>query len=85
MNQDNFGETLLTAKLDPTTLRNWQRSSQEHKEVPPFTDLLDFIDLQVRDTESKVCDVVKKHPTASYPDKNTIKSYTASVEDTCVA
>ena len=34
--------------------------------------------------ENSMRDVVKKHPTASYPDKRTTESYTASVEDSCV-
>ena len=55
MDEDKF-ETLLTGivqlKLDPTTMRDWQHSSQEHREVPPFEDLLDFLALQVRDTEN---------------------------------
>ena len=37
MDPVNFGETLLTAfielKLDPTTTRDWQRSTREHMEV----------------------------------------------------
>ena len=57
---DNLGETLI--KLDQTTMRDWQRSTREHREVPPFEDLLDFLDLQARDTENSVCDVVKKDP-----------------------
>ena len=66
MDPDNFGETLLTAfielKLDPTTMRDWQRFTRGHREVPPFEDLLDFLDLQACDTENSVRDVVKKVP-----------------------
>ena len=82
MNEDNF-ETLLTAiveiKMDLTTMRDWQHSSREHKKVPAYSDLLDFIDLQARDSENSVHDVVKKCPTTPYPDKTTAKSYTSSV------
>ena len=64
MDEDKF-ETLLTGivelKLDPTITRDWQRSSQESK-VPPFEELLDFLNLQARDTENSVRDVVKKVP-----------------------
>ena len=83
---------LLTAivelKMDPTTMRDWQHSSREHKEVQPCLDLLDFSDLQARDLENSVLDVVKECPTAavlSYPGKGMTKSYTARVEDSCVA
>ena len=62
-------------------MKDWQRSSREKQEVPPFEDLLDFLYLQARDTENSVRDLVKKHPTASNSDKRTTRSYTASVED----
>ena len=88
MNEDKF-ETVLTGiielKLDPTTMRDWQHSTRENKEVPPFEDLLDYLDLQARDTKNSVRDVVNKCPTASNPGKRTTKSYTASMEDVCVA
>ena len=53
--------------------------------MPPFEDLLDFLDLQACDTENSVHDVVNKSPTTSNPGKRMTKSYKASVEDTCVA
>ena len=87
MDPDNFGETLFMAfielKLDPTTMRDWQGSTWENRKVPLFEDMLDFLDLHVHDTKNSVCDIVKKHPTASNPG-NTARSYTASVEDGCV-
>ena len=87
MDEDKF-ETLLTGiiklKLDPITMTDWQRSTREMKEVLPFEDLLEFLDLQVRDIENSVRDVVKKCPTASNPGKMTTKSYTTCMEDTCV-
>ena len=84
MNENSF-ETLFTAilglKMDPTTMRDWQHSSREHKEVPQCSDVLDFTDLQERDSENSLHDFVKKCPQASYPDKRMTKSYTARVED----
>ena len=71
MNEDKF-ETSLTGiiklKLDPATMRDWQNSTRENK-VPPFENLLDFVDLQARGTENSVRDVVKKLPTVSNPGK----------------
>ena len=88
MDEDKF-EKLLTGiiqlKLDPTTMKDWRRSSREKKEMPPFEDLLDFLNLQARETEISVRDGVKKRPTASIPGKRTTKFYTVSVEDSCVA
>ena len=71
INEDSF-EAFLTAitelKMDPIIVRDWQRSSREHKEVPPCSDLLDFINLQAYDSENSLRDVVKKPPQA-YTDK----------------
>ena len=53
--------------------------------MPPFDDLLDFLDLQAHHTENSVCDVVNKRLTTSNPGKRTTKSFMASVEDICVA
>ena len=68
MNEDSF-EMLLTAilelKMDPTTMRHWQRSSREHKEVLQCLDLIDLIELRAHDLENTLRDVVKKHPTYS--------------------
>ena len=75
----------MTPTVNPTTMRDWQCSTREHREVPPFEDLLNFLDLQVRDTENCVCDVVKERPTASNPGERTTKFYTDTDEDTCVA
>ena len=90
VDQDNFGETLVTVfiklKLDPTTctMRDWQHSSREPREVPPFEDLLDFLNLQACDMKNNVRDIVKNSPTESNLGKRTTRSYTASVED-CVS
>ena len=89
MDQDNFNETLLMViielKLDATTMRDWQHSSREHREVLPFEDLLDFLTLQARDMKNSVRDFVKKHPTVSNPGKRMTIFYAASKEDSCVA
>ena len=89
MDPVNFGETLLTAfielKLDPTAMRDWQHSTREDREVPPFEDLVNFLQLQARDAKNGMCDVVKKHPTASNPGNKTTRSYTVGKEDSCVA
>ena len=73
MKEDSF-EMLFMAnlvlKMEPTTMRelDWQHSSRKHKEVPPCSDLLEFVDLRAHDLENSLRDVVKKSPTSSYPD-----------------
>ena len=87
VNEDSFEMLLmpiLELKIDPTMMRDWQRSSWEHNEVPPCSDLLDFIDLQACDSENSLRAIVKKCPPATHPDKTTTKSYMTSVEDNCV-
>ena len=75
---------ILELKMDPITIRGWQHSSREHKEVPPCSDLLEVVDLQARESESSLRDVVKKRSTNSYPDKRTTNFYMVCMEDNCV-
>ena len=66
MDPENFGSALLTAfiklKLESNTMRDWQRSTKEKYEVPPFEDLLDFLDLQAPDPGNSVQDLWRNVP-----------------------
>ena len=46
---------ILEAKMDQTTMQEWNKYSRDHKDVPPFSLLLDFVDLQASDTENHTC------------------------------
>ena len=62
----------------------WQKYSQDHKDVPLFSLLLEFADLQARDMKNTV-HVEMKHPAVA-SDKKTIRvSYvTTKIKDCCV-
>ena len=47
-----FVTSVLELKLDPTTVFEWQKQSQEHASVPHYNDLLEFIDLRAQASES---------------------------------
>ena len=68
----HFITSLLELKLDPTTMFEWQRHSQEHSEVPDCDVLLSFIGLRAQAAEATVPD--KKHKSNHPPSKaNLIK------------
>ena len=46
--------TILEAKVDQTTLREFQRYSRDNKDVPPFLLLLKFVNLEARNTENTI-------------------------------
>ena len=57
MRHDSF-ESLVTAnleaKMDQTTMQEWQRYSRGHKDILPFSLVLEFMDLQARDTYNTI-------------------------------
>ena len=46
-----FLTSMIELKLDVDTLFEWQKHSQENTGVPPYEDLLDFIDLRAQASE----------------------------------
>ena len=61
----------------------WQRHTQGDKSIPPYSELLSFLDLRAWASEN-----VKQEPSkrvASGRDKSTPKSYTISTDDLCAA
>ena len=46
--------TILEVKMDQTTMRERQNYSRDHKDIPPFSLVLEFVDLQVHDMENTV-------------------------------
>ena len=47
-----FVTALLEMKLDPSTMFEWQKHTQEQSEVPHFMEFLEFIDLRARASEA---------------------------------
>ena len=61
MKEDSFEmllTTVLELKMDPTAMRDWQHSDQEHKEVPSCLNLLAFVNLQAHDSKNSLRNVV---------------------------
>ena len=54
-----FITSVIQLKLDPGTLFEWQRHTQSTVDVPPFQDILDFVDLCARASESTTKRTVK--------------------------
>ena len=48
----SFITSLLEMKLDPTTMFEWQRHSQEYPDVPDCQVLLDFLNLRAQAAEA---------------------------------
>ena len=79
-----FVTSILELKLDPTTMFEWQRHSQDSREVPHHTALLEFLDLRARAFENSMCDTNQRCQTAP-SEKSTMKlSYHVNIADTCV-
>ena len=77
---------ILELKLDPTSMFEWQRHSQDSREVHHYTALLEFLDLRAHASENSISDTNQKCQAAAFPEKPTMKlSYHVIIGDTCVA
>ena len=54
-----FVTALIEMKLDQNTMFEWQRHNQDQIDVPPFAELLEFIDLQAPASENTVQRMIK--------------------------
>ena len=81
-----FITSLLELKLDPTTMFEWQRASQGRTEVPPYSELLDFLDLRAQASEAKVTEPYKRSVKLEYrkttPPVKPVQ-FSSTVGDTC--
>ena len=62
-----FITSLIEMKLDADTRFEWQKSSQESTDVPPYTELLEFLNLRAQASESTSSEQrrqtdARKHP-----------------------
>ena len=78
---ETFVSSLLELKLDRSSMFAWQNHSKDQKEVPPYTHLLEFIDLRARASENITLEVDRKYDSK----KSAVRSYVADVQETCVA
>ena len=55
-----FLTSLIELKLDHNTNFEWQRHTQDEKEVPHFRVLLDFLDVRAQASESTTSEGVRR-------------------------
>ena len=74
-----FITSMIELKLDVDTLFEWQKHSQSSAEVPPYQDLLNFLDLRAQASEASG---VKKTFRHENPRKQPSKAITSFVSST---
>ena len=57
---ESFVTFVLELKLDQGTMFEWQRHSQDSKDVPPYSDLLEILDLRVQACTNTIHDSDKR-------------------------
>ena len=73
-----FVTSLIEMKLDQSTLFEWQKLTQENSDVPHYAEILEFIDLRARASET----VFREYPKPHFqvvPVKNTTGIMTTNV------
>ena len=80
-----FVTSILELKLDPTTMFEWQRHSQDSEKVPHYTALLEFLNLCECASENSVCDTNRRRQTVPTERTSTKLSYHVNIEATHVA
>ena len=83
-----FVTSILELKLDPHTMFEWQKHSQDQVDVPHYQNLLDFLDLRAQASETLVTESQKKFNKSELSFKRNmgkirpIASYTVSAINT---
>ena len=85
----HFITSLLELKLDPGTMFEWQKHSQESSTVPHFNTLLEFINLRAQASESTAPEPSKKRQFEVAASKRSfvprpVTSLTAAIDDSCI-
>lgn len=79
-----FITSAIELKLDKCTMFEWQKHSQKHDEVPRYEELLAFIDLSARATESLVDHKTIRHDPLyhkrSFPKGGAVASHASNAE-----
>ena len=74
-----FITSVIQLKLDPGTLFEWQKHTQTVTDVPHFRDLLEFIDLRARASESTISNT-RRTPRMENHSRKTVTTFVASSE-----
>ena len=73
--------SVIELKIDWSFMFAWQNHSKDQREVPLYTDLLEFIDLHARASENIAQEGDRKHDSK----KSTVNLNVVDVQDSCVA
>ena len=74
-----FITSIIELKLDVDTMFEWQRHSQDKtEEVPPYQDILEFLDLRAQASETSLPSVGKRLPKLDHKVPPTIPSFPAN-------
>ena len=82
-----FVTSLIEMKLDRSTMFEWHKHTQEKTDVPHYTEILEFIDLRARASESVLREHPKRH-SQSVPSKNSAPirtAYVTNVDTACMS
>ena len=79
-----FVTSLIETKLDPTTMFEWQRHSQEETDVPHYMQILEFLDLRARASEATLREVQKRQSSNVPARTNMRTTYMTSVDTSCI-
>ena len=82
-----FITSILELKLDPTTMFEWQKFSQVSTEVPHFSNLLEFLNMQAQASETHNLDQGKKtknetHYKKQQPGGKSVASFVGNASNT---
>ena len=77
-----FVTSILETKLDQTTMFEWQKHSQDSKEVLEYTALLEFLDLQAHTTENTKDESERKRSIPSSKNMVSRPSYAVDTDET---
>ena len=76
-----FITSLIEMKLDPDTRFEWQKSSQGSVDVPPYAELLEFLNLRAQASESATPEQRRQGDSRKYP-QSKASSFTSSAYGT---
>ena len=83
---DRFITGAAELKFNQLAMCEWQKFSREFESIPPYSDLLKFLDLEAKGAENTVEGSKCRHPVVMSSKKTISRpSYMVNINDTCVA
>ena len=83
----SFTTSLIEMKLDPETMFEWQKASQDSTDVPPYAKLLEFLNLRAQASEFATSEPRKNprsdsHPSKKHPSNRSVSHFVSIGGDT---